>query len=75
MEPSQPGTYFHTICQAEESFEGNAELLVYLVDEEEDIYMRSSLCHLGHVQLKGFSCTEIADLYEYTPPPQHRHSH
>jgi hypothetical protein len=26
---------------------GDAELLVYLVDEEKDIYRRASLCHLG----------------------------
>jgi len=27
------------MCQTAESFEGNAELLVYLVDEEMDIYI------------------------------------
>jgi hypothetical protein len=48
-------------------------LLVYLVEEEKDIYIvvLVLVCHLGPVQLNPFSCIETADLYEHTPP---RHS-
>jgi hypothetical protein len=50
----------------------DAELLVYLVDEEKDIYIGVlvAVCHLGPVQLNPFSCPKTADLYEYTPSPR-----
>jgi hypothetical protein len=53
----------------------DAELLVYLVDEEMDIYtgVLVAVCHLGPVG-RVLSATSVQlNLYEYTPPPQHRH--